>query len=139
TCEIKISEYYYSQLCMKIESYGHNIIELKEELERAANNGHFLCEYDNGLIIFKPISRWKMVRNRVTGYRYSRASGAGLQCFDKRVQSERQTYSDLLRREAKGITDLLSVLATNMVDHWTIRLMNFNSIRDFDQYISSDS
>lgn len=70
---------------MKIESFGHNIIELEEELERAADNGYFLCDYDKGLIIFKPISRWKMVRNRVTGYRYSRASGAGLRVIGKRV------------------------------------------------------
>ncbi|CAG8509023.1 12050_t:CDS:2 [Ambispora gerdemannii] len=61
-----------------------------------------------------------MVKNRTTGKRYMRAIEAGLhvigrrvgfannvqviwliECFDERVRA----YSDLLRREAKGITD----------------------------------
>ncbi|RIB19440.1 hypothetical protein C2G38_2141621 [Gigaspora rosea] len=125
TCEIKISKYDYGQLCNKIRSYGRKIQDLEFELNRAARTGDYLSEYDNGLVIYKPISKWKMVKNRVTKKRYLRAKGAGLrligrriglvndvqiiqfkEIFDERVRSEKQEYTELLRREAKGRTDI---------------------------------
>ncbi|CAG8653727.1 10990_t:CDS:2, partial [Paraglomus brasilianum] len=121
TCEVRISEYYYGQLCKKIEAYGRDIKVLEKELKQASETGHFLSEYDDGLIVFKPISRWKMIKNKITNNRYMRASGAGLRVIGRRigiannvqiirlkglVPSEKQAYVILLRKEAKGITDL---------------------------------
>ncbi|CAG8699613.1 19353_t:CDS:2, partial [Gigaspora rosea] len=82
-----------------------------------------ISKYD--YVIYKPISKWKMVKNRVTKKRYLRAKGAGLrligrriglvndvqiiqfkEIFDERVRSEKQEYTELLRREAKGRTDI---------------------------------
>ncbi|CAG8705673.1 5114_t:CDS:2, partial [Gigaspora rosea] len=83
TCEIKISKYDYGQLCNKIRSYGHKIQDLEFELSSATRT--------------------------VTKKRYLRATGAGLRLignFDERVRSERQEYTELLRREAKGRTDI---------------------------------
>ncbi|RHZ58773.1 hypothetical protein Glove_368g8 [Diversispora epigaea] len=73
TCEVRISEYYYGQLCKKIETYGRDIKVLEKELKQASETGHFLREYDNGSIVFKPISRWKIIKNKITENRYMRA------------------------------------------------------------------
>ncbi|RHZ69327.1 hypothetical protein Glove_284g118 [Diversispora epigaea] len=104
---------------------------MQDELERAVKTGHFLSEYNNGLVVFKPNSVWKAVRNRSTGRRYMRAVGAGLrvigrrigfrdnvqiiqlkECFDERIPSEKQAYINFLSREAKGIANGVSAWPT---------------------------
>ncbi|CAG8693870.1 15863_t:CDS:2, partial [Acaulospora morrowiae] len=120
TCEVKISKYYYGQLCEKIWTYGRDIEVLERELKQASETGRFLSEYDNGIIVFKSISRWRMIRNRITNNRYMRAS-VGLRVIGRRIgitnnvqtiqlkgllPSEKQAYVSLLRKEAKGITNM---------------------------------
>ena len=58
---------------------------MQEELERAAETGHYLSEYNNGIVVFKPNATWDMVRNRVTRRRYVRVAGAGLRVIGRRV------------------------------------------------------
>ncbi|RHZ58789.1 hypothetical protein Glove_368g35 [Diversispora epigaea] len=41
TCEVRISEYYYGQLCKKIETYGRDIKVLEKELKQASETSHF--------------------------------------------------------------------------------------------------
>ncbi|CAB4441860.1 unnamed protein product [Rhizophagus irregularis] len=106
----------------RVEALGYNTQALQDRLRRAVTTGQFLCEYDNGLIIFKPNSMWRMIKNQTTGRRYSSARGGlrivgkriGLtndvqiikleENFDESVPAERQEYQNFLRREAKGVT-----------------------------------
>jgi len=60
------------------------------QLEMAADNGHFLSEYDNGLIVFKPLSSWKVIKNKLTGKRYSSASGAGIRVVGRRIAFDKK-------------------------------------------------
>ena len=43
---------------------GDNVDIIQDELTQATESGRFLSEYNNGLIIYKPYSRWKVVGNR---------------------------------------------------------------------------
>ncbi|CAG8610690.1 1144_t:CDS:2 [Diversispora eburnea] len=100
-------------LTVLVYSEPVSVEAMQNELERAVKTGHFLSEYNNGLVVFKPNSVWRVVKNRSTGRRYMRAVGAELraigrriECFDERVTSEKQAYINFLIREAKGITDV---------------------------------
>lgn len=98
---------------------------MRDGLEQAAINGQFISEYNNGLVVFKPDSVWKVKRNRITGLHYQSAR-AGLrivgkrigfannnvqiikleECFNERVPTEKQAYMNFLGRESKGVTDI---------------------------------
>ena len=82
TCEITMSEYYYRQMLRKVEALGYSTEALHRRLIQAVTTGQFLSEYDNGIIIFKPDSVWRMIRNQTTGRRYSSARG-GLRIVGK--------------------------------------------------------
>lgn len=83
-CEINISEYDYRRLCRKVETCGYNVEAMRDGLEQAAINGQFISEYNNGLVVFKPDSVWKVKRNRITGLHYQSAR-AGLRIVGKRI------------------------------------------------------
>jgi len=57
---------------------------MQGDLERAAETGHYLSEYNNGIVVFKPNARWGMVRNQVNRRRYMRAA-RGLRVVGKRI------------------------------------------------------
>jgi hypothetical protein len=57
---------------------------MHNELAESAISGHYLSEYNNGVVIFKPNSAWRAVRNRANRRRYSRAVGAGLRVVGRR-------------------------------------------------------
>ena len=79
-----MSEYYYRQMLRKVEAIGYSTDALHRRLRQAVTTGQFLSEYDNGIIIFKPNSVWRMIRNQTTGRRYSSARG-GLRIVGKRI------------------------------------------------------
>ena len=79
-----MSEYHYHQMLRKVENLSYSTKALHHRLRQAVITGQFLIEYDNEIIIFKPNSVWRMIRNQTTGKRYSSARG-GLRIVGKRV------------------------------------------------------
>ncbi|CAG8578256.1 13080_t:CDS:2 [Gigaspora margarita] len=98
-------------MCERIEAYGCPLEHLHRQLKSAYKSGDFLSEYNNGIVCFKPFCRWTVAQNtRYPSCKYPKARGGfrliGHQFFDERVPSENLFYTQLLRRESKGRTNI---------------------------------